>query len=296
MGEQPTATMIKSDEKPFSAATVAPGQTSEDPLVGLAVIEDAPVVNEIQDVEIQSVPCVSWCADWLFLPMGAPLCGFYTVPPMEAVANIHCGYLTGVEDEPGIHYTANCGRHQKHTSLKQQTMEIPTAKVADGNGNPINISCIVNYRVVDPKKAMLNVEDLKKYVNTNAQAVLKQTVSHYTYDQLKTDYNHVNEQMRQQLIPLLKVAGVDVSSMSLNDLAYAPEVAAAMLKKQQARALIEARTLIVEGACRIAQDAVSLLERDSSIALSDEAKVKIVSNLLTVTCSESEATPTLGLS
>merc|ERR1711934_1223429 len=117
---------------------------------------------------------------------------------------------------------------------KTKTMEIASAKVADGNGNPVVVSCIINYRVVDPKKAVLNVEQLDKFVNTNTQAV-----SHYSYDQLKADYNHVNDQMRGQLQPLLFVAGVQVESVCLNDLAYAPEVAAAMLKKQQAQALID---------------------------------------------------------
>jgi len=124
--------------------------------------------------------------------------------------------------------------------------------------------------------------------------VLKQTVSHYTYDQLKAEYAHVNDQMTKQLQPLVDIAGVEVASMCLNDLAYASEVASAMLKKQQAKALIDARTLIVEGACRIALDAISKLEQESDLELNQDAK-EIVTNLLTVTCSESEAVPTIGL-
>ena len=272
---------------------VAPGQQQGvDPLVGLAVV-DAPTTtsNSLLDVPLQDVPLVSQVLSCLL-----PCCGFYVVDPREAVASVHCGVLTDVQSEPGCHYSACCCREQYRTQLKLSTMEIPTAKVADGNGNPIAISCIVNWRVVDPKKALMNVEKVSQYVNTNAQAVLKQTVSHYTYDQLKAEYSHVNDQMTKQLQPLVDIAGVEVTSMSLNDLAYASEVAAAMLKKQQARALVEARTLIVEGACRIAQDAISKLEQESDLNLSDDAKVKIVTNLLTVTCSEGEAVPTLGLS
>merc|ERR1712146_596950 len=129
----------------------------------------------------------------------------------------------------------------------------------------------------------------------NAQAVLKQTVSQYSHGQLKADHDEVNDRMRQTLQPLLLLAGIEVSSMSLNDLSYAPEVAAAMLKRQQAMSLVDARTLIVEGAVRIAQDAVARLEVDGTVSLNDDQKVKIVTNLLTVTCADTDATPTVSL-
>lgn len=140
------------------------------------------------------------------------------------------------------------------------------------------------------------MEKHKEYVSTNAQAVMKQTISTFSYDELKEQHDSVNAQMRDSLSPLLVVAGIEVSSMCLNDLSYAPEVAAAMLKKQQARALVEARVLIVEGAVKIAQDAVSRLEADGTVQLGDPDKIKIVTNLLTVTCSDHETTPTVSLS
>jgi hypothetical protein len=103
--------------------------------------------------------------------------------------------------------------------------------------------------------------------------------------------------MKKEMQPLVDVAGILVEKMALNDLSYAPEVASAMLKKQQAHALIEARTLIVQGAVEIAKDAVSLLEKDGDQALqmSNQDKVKLVTNLLTVTCSETDTTPTLSM-
>merc|ERR1719231_566907 len=171
----------------------------------------------------------------------------------------------------------------RHISVKQLTMELQTSKVADASGNPVMVSAILNYRVVDAKKALLHIEDRAKYVNTNAQAVLKQTVAVYTYDQLKADHDEVNERMRQSLQPLMVTAGISVSSMCLNDLSYAPEVAAAMLKRQQAAALVDARTLIVDGAVKIAQDAVARLQEEGTVVLNDGAKVRIVTNLLTVT-------------
>jgi len=247
----------------------------------------------IQDVEIQDASgCVkaTSCLLFPFLP-----CGLYCVEAKTATASMNMGVLTHIESEPGLHFAWPCGLDQYTTSTKQRTMEIQSAKVADARGNPINISAIINFYVVDPKKAILNVENLESYVNTNGQAILKQTVSHYTYDQLKTDYNLVNDRMRQQLQPVVFVAGVEISAMCLNDLAYAPRWQRRMLKKQQASALVEARTLIVEGACRIAQDAVTRLEADGTVQLTDDQKVTVVTNLLTVTCSDVDATPTLGL-
>merc|ERR1712054_374778 len=223
-------------------------------------------------------------------------CGFYTVDAKTEAAVLHLGVLTELQTEAGLHCAVPCGQEILRISTKQCTMDLPTSKIADANGNPVLVSAILNYRVVDSKKALLNVEYHEKYVNTNAQAVLKQTVSVYTYDQLKSDHEEVNNRMRAVLQPQLLIAGIEVSSMCLNDLSYAPEVAAAMLKKQQARALVEARTLIVEGAVKIAQDAVSRLEADGTVQLGDPDKIKIVTNLLTVTCSDHETTPTVSLS
>merc|ERR1712178_239638 len=126
---------------------------------------------------------------------------------------------------------------------------------------------------------LLHGEDRSKYVNTNAQAVLKQTVAVYTYDQLKADHDEVNERMRASLQVLMTHAGIQVGSMCLNDLSYAPEVAAAMLKRQQAAALVDARTLIVDGAVKIAQDAITKLEAEGSLELDYEQKARIVTNL-----------------
>merc|ERR1712093_926660 len=137
------------------------------------------------------------------------------------------GVLTEIQQEPGLHCTVPCGREVRNVSIKQCTMDLPNSKIADKNGNPVMVSAILNYRVVNSKKALLNVEHYSKFINTNAQAVLKQTVSTFTYDQLKEHHNEVNAQMQASLAPILVVAGVEVTTMCLNDLSYAPEVAAA---------------------------------------------------------------------
>merc|ERR1712188_106157 len=255
-----------------------------------------PIHEEIQEVEIEEVPLSAKLLSCLFFPL-LPLVGFgaYTVDAKTEAAVLHMGQLTEMQKTPGLHCGYPCGREIRYVSTKQRTMELPTSKIADAVGNPVMVSAILNYRVVDAKKALLHVENREKYINTNAQAVLKQTVSQYSYDNLKADHDEVNERMRCTLQPMMVLAGIDIVSMQLNDLSYAPEAAAAMLKRQQAMALVDARTLIVEGAVRIAQDAVTKLETEGTVQLNDDQKVKIVTNLLTVTCADTDATPTVSL-
>merc|ERR1711998_56203 len=252
--------------------------------------------EEISEVEIEPVPFSSKLLSCVFAPL-LPFvgCGLYQVDAKTEAAVLHMGHLTAMQKDPGLHCGVPCGMEVRHISVKQLTMELQTSKVADASGNPVMVSAILNYRVVDAKKALLHIEDRAKYVNTNAQAVLKQTVAVYTYDQLKADHDEVNERMRASLQVLMTHAGIQVGSMCLSDLSYAPEVAAEMLKRQQAAALVDARTLIVDGAVKIAQDAVARLQEEGTVVLNDEAKVRIVTNLLTVTCSDTDATPTVSL-
>jgi len=252
--------------------------------------------EEIAEVEIEPVPTSSKLLSCIFAPL-LPFvgCGCYTVDAKSEAAVLHMGKLTDMQAEPGLHCSVPCGLTVRRVSTKQCTMDLPTSKVADLDGNPVMVSAILNYRVVDAKKALLHVENRAQYINTNAQAVLKQIVSQHSYTQLKRDHDEVNGRMQATLQPLLIVAGIAVASMSLNDLSYAPEVAAAMLKCQQASALVDARTLIVEGAVKIAQDAITKLEAEGSLELNDEQKARIVTNLLTVTCSDTGAAPVVTL-
>eukprot|EP00658_Telonema_sp_P-2_P026143 TRINITY_DN2054_c0_g1_i16.p1 TRINITY_DN2054_c0_g1~~TRINITY_DN2054_c0_g1_i16.p1 ORF type:complete len:203 (-),score=49.51 TRINITY_DN2054_c0_g1_i16:365-973(-) len=200
-----------------------------------------------------------------------------------------------MEKQPGCHCRSPCGILVNKISTKQRVDDLPTQKVADGNGNPVMVSAVLNYRVSDSKRALMNVQNVHTFVSTNAQATLKQTVGRYSYDQLKSVAETVNEEMRTTLQSLVQCAGIEVNSIRLNDLSYAPEVAASMLKIQQARALIQARELIVEGAVRISQDAVLRLEESDAVQLDAATKAKIVTNILTVTCGESNAVPTVSL-
>ena len=251
--------------------------------------------DDIADIELMPVPLMAKLGSICLLPI-APCATCFSVGPREEMAVLHFGVLTRMEKEPGCHTSYPFGRTLLKASTKQKTLSLPESKTADATGSPVVVSAILNYRIVDSKKALLNVDNIFNFVNTNAQSVLKQVVGRYTYDQLKSESAVVTKSLLSRLQPIVALAGVEISSMQLNELNYAPEIASGMLKKQQAGALIEARKLIVEGAVSIAQDAVRLLEAgDAGLKMSDSEKVSLVTNLLTVTCAEGDAQPTVPL-
>ena len=249
---------------------------------------------KIANVRQQDVPLVAKCCSLICCPL-AFMGTAYTVDQQTEAAVLHLGVLTHIERTPGLHFTWPCFREVKTISTKHRTVSLPSMKVADQSGAPILVSAILNYYVEDAKQAIFNVEYFNSYVLNNAEAVLKQVVGRYSYYQLKSETEQINQAMLDTITPLVKVAGAKVTSMLLNELNYAPEVASGMLKTQQAGALLEARTIIVEGAVKIALDAVKMLEQ-SGLKMTEEGKSKMVSNLLTVSVSDVDATPTISMS
>jgi len=258
-------------------------------LVQSGVAQGIPVsLHAVPEVEIQSVPILAKMVSCI------PIfwCGAcYTVQPNQHAAVMHCGTLTHMETKAGLHCACPAGREVRQVTVKQQTLSLPEAKITDSKGTPVVVSAVVNYRVDDARKALFSVEDYRSYLLVNATAVLRQVVSKHSYDELKTHAPDLNRSMMEEVQRSVAFAGIQISSMSLNELNYAHEIAASMLRKQQAGSLVEARELIVEGAVNIAQSAIAKLESSGKIQMSDADKVKIVTNLLTVTCSESDATP-----
>jgi len=152
------------------------------------------------------------------------------------------------------------------------------------------------YRVVDAKAASFNVQDYKKFVQLQATAALKLVVQAVKYDDLRKDSTHLMNKCQLELDEHIVKAGCKVDSFVLNELNYAPEMAAAMLKRQQASALIDAREIIADGAVSIASSALQKLEvAMPGLRMSDEQKVRIVTNLLTITTGDDNAQPTLSL-
>lgn len=253
-----------------------------------------PIADDVPEVKIGQIPCVAAalsCITLNSLGLGGWLC----IGPNEAVTVKHCGVITSLKTEPGCHMVPACGMEERRVSLKQTARDLPQMKVVDTVGSPVMVSAIINYQVVDPLKALYSVESYENNLMVNAQAVLKMVVGQYSYNELKANTEQINASLRTQMDSTIKRTGVHVISMYLNELNYAPEIASAMLKKQQAGALIEARQLIVDGAVRIAGDAIKKITEEGTVKMTDQDKVKIITNLLTVTCSDTDTTPTVSL-
>eukprot|EP01134_Creolimax_fragrantissima_P008538 CFRG8538T1 len=224
----------------------------------------------------------------------------FTLDTMSEAVVLNYGTYTGTIKEPGCHMVNIWGREIRVILTSQKSVDIPNMKVIDGNGNPIVVSAILTYRFVDSKRALLNVQYPTEFVMTQASAILKQVVSQFPYESegdepsLKNESQHIGDLMRDALQARVEPAGAVIQSMQLNELNYAPEVANAMLKKQQAKAMIAAREHIVQGSVSISQEAVSRLEAGGLVMTAAE-KVRLVTNLLTVTCSDSDAVPTIGV-
>jgi len=220
-------------------------------------------------------------------------CNFTVVNPREVVAMVYCGSVTNIIDTPGCVYSPCCCKEERRVSSAIQTVDLPNTKVVDANGSPVMVSAVLNYQVQEPIKAMFDVANFRNYAETNVQATVKKVVGSHTYNELKADTDSINEALKAEAQMRVAPAGIEIVGLQLNELNYAPEIAASMLKKQAAGAMLEARTLIVAGAVQIATDAISQLEETSKMNLTEADKVKIVTNLLTVTCGVEETTPVI---
>lgn len=252
---------------------------------------------EITDPDLQPVDNVVKYAEGFLIAATAGLWalnGLYIVHPRETRLILHNGRLTHLESRPGLHWAPTFGRQDRIQATSDQSFNVPELKVVDSSGVPIIVSAVLVYRVVDAKKALLDIRDVQRYVQSQASAALKLIVSQYSFDALKVESTAVQQRVVDALQEKLMVTGVEAVSMTLNELNYAPEIASAMLKKQQAAALVSARELIVDGAVSICVDAVTKLEA-AGMALQPEEKTRIVTNLLTVICGEENATPVISV-
>jgi regulator of protease activity HflC (stomatin/prohibitin superfamily) len=220
------------------------------------------------------------------------------VSPQEEVVLLRWGRFSRLMREPGLSWVTLWGRRAIRISTKQQAIEVHRTVVADGNGNPILAAAVVTFRFVDTRRAALDVEDAPAFVRTQAMAVLKQVASRYPYESathatsLKSETAVIAGEMREILQSKVQVAGAEVVSFELSDLSYAPEIARAMLVRQQAQALVDARKVIVEGAVEIVDHAITLLhEKGHGMQLHEQER--LVSNLLLVICGESHVQPTV---
>ena len=225
------------------------------------------------------------------------LFGFIIVNPREEIVVLRFGkYVTTLKMQ-GICWIHPVGRALHRIPTRDMTHDIAVTTVLERNGNPIQISAIVVYRVEDCYKAALEVENYRKFIEDQARAVIKRVSSQFPYESadhsepcLKLENEVVTGAYIGELQSTVNAAGIKVLNVRLNDLTYAPEIAQAMLMRQQAMALIDARKTIVEGAVEIVKDAVTRLG-NAELHLSEETRQQLVSNLLVVICSGERAQP-----
>ncbi|MFV0426156.1 MAG: SPFH domain-containing protein, partial [Beutenbergiaceae bacterium] len=190
---------------------------------------------------------------------------------------------------------------RKKVSVKVHNFETNELKVNDADGNPINIAAIVVWQVADTAKATFAVEDYEEFVRVQSESALRHVAMSRPYDNanpdditLRGDTDVIGTQLAEEVAERIALAGLEVIEARISALAYAPEIAQAMLQRQQASAIIAAREQIVTGAVGMVENALELLERDSIVELDDERKAAMVSNLLVVLCSERGTSPVVN--
>ena len=187
----------------------------------------------------------------------------------------------------------------KRVSLKEITLTNDKQKINDQLGNPVIIGTVVIWHVIDPAKAVFNVDNYVEFLSTQCDAALRNIVREYPYDEseegdeksLRGSSLEVAQRLRDEIQCRVGIAGIEVTEARITHLAYAPEIAAAMLQRQQASAIIAARKLIVDGAVGMVEMALERLESDNVVNMDEERKAQMVSNLLVVLCGSNDAQP-----
>jgi regulator of protease activity HflC (stomatin/prohibitin superfamily) len=228
------------------------------------------------------------------------LFGLFAVAPNEARVLQLFGRYVGTVREPGLKW-ANPFYTKRKISLRIRNFESNKLKVNDNHGSPIEIAAVVVWRVVDSAEACFEVDDYQNYVHVQTESALRNLATQYPYDEheegqksLRANTQAVAEQLKVEIQERLAKAGVEVLEARISHLAYAPEIAAAMLRRQQAGAVIAARQRIVEGAVGMVDMAIELLQKKGVVQLDEERKAAMVSNLLVVLCGEHDAQPVVN--
>ena len=226
--------------------------------------------------------------------------GFFKVAPNEGKVFQLFGAYRGTARQPGLRWT-NPFYTKEGLSLRVRNFETGRVKVNDRRGNPIEIAAVVVWRVVDSAEATFQVDDYENYVHVQSEAAVRNLATGYSYDaheageiSLTTHTAEISEQLKTEIQDRLSQAGVEAQEARVSHLAYAPEIAAAMLRRQQADAVIAARQKIVEGAVGMVENALSMLAERGVIELDEERKASMVSNLLVVLTSENAIQPVVN--
>ena len=226
--------------------------------------------------------------------------GFYMIQPNQAAAVTLFGSYRGTDRVAGLRWVWPWMAKRK-ISVRANNVVSEKLKVNDLRGNPIEIATNVVWRVADTAQALYDVDDYKAFVNVQIEAAVRSIGSRYAYDDvedaeitLRGSHEQVNAELRTELIERLRVAGITVDECGLTHLAYAPEIAGAMLRRQQAEAVIAARRKLVEGAVSMVEMALAQLSEKNVVELDDERRAAMVSNLMVVLCGERDTQPVVN--
>jgi len=227
--------------------------------------------------------------------------GFFMIQPNQAVVITLFGEYRGTVRTEGLQWIWPW-MGKKKVSVRAHNIHSDKVKINDLRGNPIEIACNVVWRVADTAQAVFDVEDYEEFVNIQIEAGLRTVGSRHPYDDMSEDdevtlrgsADVVNSELITELNDRLKVSGIIVDEAGLTHLAYAPEIAGAMLRRQQADAVIAARKKVVIGAVGMVEDALEKLSGDGIVELDDERRAAMVSNLMVVLCGDREAQPVVN--
>jgi regulator of protease activity HflC (stomatin/prohibitin superfamily) len=254
----------------------------------------------VHGVQISSLALVL-SSVFLFLLTGLGLAGLFVVSPGEARVLQLFGSYVGTAKTPGLWWSNPFNSPRRRVSLRVRNFESSKLKVNDHSGNPIEIAAVVVWQVVDTAEAMFQVDDYNNFVKVQTESALRNLATSYPYDAhaegeiaLRSSTGEVADQLKKEIQERLSRAGVQVIESRISHLAYAPEIASAMLQRQQASAIVAARSIIVDGAVGMVEMALDKLSEKHVVTLDEERKAAMVSNLLVVLCSDRHTQPVVN--
>jgi regulator of protease activity HflC (stomatin/prohibitin superfamily) len=242
----------------------------------------------------------AWLGAFLIAVVIPSISGFFTVEPNQAIVLVFFGRYAGTVREAGF-WWSNPFCTKRKVSLRVRNFNSKQLKVNDAHGSPIEIAAVVVWQVIDSAKSRFSVDDYEEFIAIQSETALRALAIRYPYDapdetiqSLIGIPDEVAHQLQKEVQARLEVAGVEVLEARLSHLAYAPEIAQAMLRRQQARAIIDARRQIVEGAVGMVDEALKRLSERQIIELDEERKAAMINNLLVVLTSEQNTQPVIN--
>lgn len=243
----------------------------------------------------------AWIGAFLIAVVIPSVSGFFTVEPNQAVVLVFFGSYVGTVREAGF-WWSNPFATKRKVSLRVRNFNSKQLKVNDAQGSPIEIAAVVVWQVVDSAKSRFSVDDYEEFIAIQSETALRALANRYPYDapdessipSLRGIPDEIAHELQKEVQTRLEIAGVEVLEARLSHLAYAPEIAQAMLRRQQARAIIDARRQIVEGAVGMVDEALKRLSERQIIDLDEERKAAMINNLLVVLTSEQNTQPVIN--